>query len=137
MGGGVRALNEYGPTEISVANSTYAVDGPVDGEIVPIGVPIPNTTMYVLDRQLEPVPAGVVGEIYIGGAGVARGYNAMPARTAERFVPDPYGGPAPASIARATSRPCARAVTSTSSAGPTTRSRSAVTGSSRARSRPS
>ncbi|MBG0832651.1 amino acid adenylation domain-containing protein [Planomonospora sp. ID67723] len=93
VGGGTRALNEYGPTEISVANSTYAVDGPVDGDIVPIGVPIPNTTMYVLDRQLEPVPAGVVGEIYIGGAGVARGYNGMPARTAERFVPDPYGGP--------------------------------------------
>ncbi|GGS78130.1 hypothetical protein GCM10010156_41180 [Planobispora rosea] len=93
VGGGVRALNEYGPTEISVANSTYAIDGPVDGDIVPIGVPIPNTTMYVLDRQLEPVPAGVVGEIYIGGAGVARGYNAMPARTAERFVPDPYGRP--------------------------------------------
>ncbi|GAB1818979.1 amino acid adenylation domain-containing protein [Herbidospora sp. RD11066] len=93
VGGDTRTLNEYGPTEISVANSTYAIDGPVPGEVVPIGVPIPNTTMYVLDRQLEPVASGVVGEIYIGGAGVARGYHAMPGRTAERFVPDPYGVP--------------------------------------------
>ncbi|MEO3855320.1 amino acid adenylation domain-containing protein [Acrocarpospora sp. B8E8] len=89
--GATRLLNEYGPTEISVANSTYTVAGPVDGDLVPIGRPIPNTTMYVLDAWLEPVPVGVIGEIYIGGDGVARGYNRMPSRTAERFVPDPYG----------------------------------------------
>ncbi|WP_066944335.1 non-ribosomal peptide synthetase [Microtetraspora fusca] len=93
MAGDTRLLNEYGPTEISVANSTFDIDGPVDGDLVPIGRPIPNTTMYVLDRNLEPVAVGVIGEIYIGGDGVARGYNGMPARTAERFVPDPYGPP--------------------------------------------
>ncbi|WP_406737676.1 amino acid adenylation domain-containing protein [Streptomyces sp. NBC_00853] len=86
-------LNEYGPTEISVANSTYDIDGPRAGDVVPIGLPIPNTTMYVLDRFMQPLPVGVNGEVYIGGAGLARGYAGLPARTAASFVPDPFGPP--------------------------------------------
>ncbi|ALV34971.1 non-ribosomal peptide synthetase [Streptomyces sp. CdTB01] len=91
LGPGPRMLNEYGPTEISVANSVHHLDGPVEGEVVPIGRPVPNTTMYVLDGRMRPLPVGCVGEIYIGGAGLARGYANLPARTAAAFVPDPFG----------------------------------------------
>ncbi len=93
LAGDTRLLNEYGPTEITVANSTFAITGPSDREIVPIGRPIPNTTMYVLDAVAQPVPVGVVGELCIGGVTVARGYNNLPDRTADRFVPDPFGEP--------------------------------------------
>ncbi|MFI6639118.1 amino acid adenylation domain-containing protein [Streptomyces sp. NPDC050504] len=87
-------LNEYGPTEASVGNTTYtpgvqgAPAGP--GGLVPIGRAIPNTTMYVLDGALNPVPVGVTGDLYIGGDCLVRGYAGMPATTASRFVPDPY-----------------------------------------------
>ncbi|MFJ6215511.1 amino acid adenylation domain-containing protein [Streptomyces sp. NPDC092296] len=91
--GGTQVATEYGPTEITVGNSGQLVDQlPSDG-LVPLGRPIPNTTMYVLDDRLEPVPEGVPGEVYVGGAGVARGYLGAPALTAERFLPDPYGPP--------------------------------------------
>ncbi|MFI6999070.1 amino acid adenylation domain-containing protein [Nocardia sp. NPDC050175] len=86
-------LNEYGPTEISVANCTYEIAGDQDGELVPIGKPIPNTTMYVLDENMEPAPIGALGELYVGGVGVVRGYANMPDVTADRFVPDPFGMP--------------------------------------------
>ncbi|MGW2957759.1 amino acid adenylation domain-containing protein [Streptomyces sp. NPDC001220] len=88
-------INEYGPTEASVGTSVYPV--PQDEEVpvpdvLPIGRPLPGMTMYVLDPGLRPVPVGVAGELYVGGTGVARGYTGRPDLTAERFVPDPYGG---------------------------------------------
>ena len=89
--GGTPVATEYGPTEITIGNSGQPV-GPDPGTgLVPLGAPIPNTTMYVLTDRLEPVPPGVIGEVYIGGAGVARGYLGRPDLTAERFLPDPFG----------------------------------------------
>ncbi|TDC79579.1 amino acid adenylation domain-containing protein [Streptomyces hainanensis] len=88
-------LNEYGPTEASVGNTTYTPGahgpGAAPGGLVPIGRAIPNTTMYVLDGALVPVPVGVTGDLYIGGDCVVRGYAGMPGITASRFVPDPFG----------------------------------------------
>ncbi|MFC4894104.1 amino acid adenylation domain-containing protein [Streptosporangium amethystogenes subsp. fukuiense] len=86
-------LNEYGPTEASVANCVHTVTGPIGGELVPIGRPIPGTAMYVLDDAMRPLPMGVPGELYIGGECVVRGYHGRPALTAERFLPDPFGPP--------------------------------------------
>ncbi|MEU6862123.1 amino acid adenylation domain-containing protein [Streptomyces sp. NPDC046876] len=96
---GTRLAAEYGPTEITVGNSAFfltadgAARGPVATELVSIGRAIPNTTMYVLDEQLRPLPVGVPGEVWIGGTGLARGYAGRPDLTAERFLPDPYGAP--------------------------------------------
>ncbi|WP_051110282.1 non-ribosomal peptide synthetase [Saccharomonospora halophila] len=87
-----RFVNEYGPTETVVGCSVHEV-GPGTTGSVPIGTPIADTRLYVFDAFMRPVPAGVSGEIYIGGAGVARGYRDRPGLTAERFVPDPYGPP--------------------------------------------
>ncbi|MYT19042.1 amino acid adenylation domain-containing protein [Streptomyces sp. SID7760] len=87
-----RILNEYGPTEASVGNSVHTIDDTVDlgVELVPIGRPIANTTMYVLDEDQQPVPVGVPGELYIGGACVVRGYSGCPELTADRFLADPF-----------------------------------------------
>ncbi|MFC0528362.1 amino acid adenylation domain-containing protein [Phytohabitans kaempferiae] len=84
-------INEYGPTEASVGTCIFPVSGPQGVEVVPIGRPLPNMTMFVLDANLRPVPAGVVGELYVGGTGVARGYVNRPELTAEKFLPDPFG----------------------------------------------
>ncbi|MEV6676357.1 amino acid adenylation domain-containing protein [Streptomyces erythrochromogenes] len=85
-------LNEYGPTEASVGNSVHPIDDTIDlgVELVPIGRPIANTTMYVLDEDQQPAPVGVPGELYIGGACVVRGYRGRPDLTAERFLADPF-----------------------------------------------
>jgi amino acid adenylation domain-containing protein len=89
----VRLINEYGPTETVVGCCIHEVDPNADLQewTIPIGRPIANTSLYVLDRNQQPVPPGIAGELYIGGAGVARGYLHRPELTAERFVPDPFG----------------------------------------------
>src|SRR5574341_494185 len=81
--------NVYGPTETTVWSTLWPV--PRAAAAVAIGRPIANTRVYVLDERLDPLPVGVPGQLYIGGAGVARGYHHRPAVTAERFMPDPYG----------------------------------------------
>ncbi|MEU5731012.1 amino acid adenylation domain-containing protein [Streptomyces antimycoticus] len=87
---GVRLVNEYGPTEASVGTCVYPVPLEETSEVVPIGRPLPNMAMYVLDAGMRPVPVGVPGELFVGGTGVARGYAGRPDLTAERFVPDPF-----------------------------------------------
>jgi amino acid adenylation domain-containing protein len=82
--------NLYGPTEATVDVTAFVCPPQFNQESVPIGRPIANTAIYVLDEQQRPAPIGVAGEIYIGGAGVARGYLNRPELTAERFLPDPF-----------------------------------------------
>jgi amino acid adenylation domain-containing protein len=89
----VRLVNTYGPTEATVvatACELRAVEGGAQRAEVPIGRAVSNVTTYLLDRRLRPVPVGVVGELYIGGAGVTRGYWNRPELTAERFLPNPF-----------------------------------------------
>ena len=90
-GGRVRWINTYGPTETSIIVSSYE---PIAGQPIPdnlpIGRPIANTCLYVLDEKLRPVPVGTPGELHIGGPGVARGYLRRPELTAQKFVADPF-----------------------------------------------
>jgi amino acid adenylation domain-containing protein len=89
----VELHNLYGPTEAAI-DVTFWPCAPGDRRrAVPIGRPIANTRIHLLDARLQLVPAGVVGELYIAGVGLARGYLDRPALTAERFLPDPHGGP--------------------------------------------
>ncbi|MDE1480364.1 amino acid adenylation domain-containing protein, partial [Xenorhabdus bovienii] len=84
-------INGYGPTETTTFATTYRIASPVDvAHSIPIGRPIANTRIYILDCHNQPAPLGVAGEIYIAGAGVARGYLNRPELTAERFIPDPF-----------------------------------------------
>ncbi|MFF4169351.1 amino acid adenylation domain-containing protein [Streptomyces sp. NPDC001744] len=85
-----RVLHVYGPTETTTFASRHTVRADAPG-VPPIGRPLDGTRLYVLDDSLRPVPPGVVGELYVGGAGVARGYLGRPGPTATRFVADPYG----------------------------------------------
>jgi amino acid adenylation domain-containing protein len=89
-GEGVEWLNTYGPTETTIICTFYrAQPGVVPAEL-PIGRPIDNTRIYLLDEHRQPVPVGVPGELYVGGAGVAKGYLNLPDQTGERFLPDPF-----------------------------------------------
>src|SRR5262249_42317183 len=88
----IRIIVHYGPTETTCGSTTYEVHDPEpDRGVMPIGRPIWNTQVYVLDDCLQPVPAGVCGELYIAGSGLARGYLRRGGLAAERFVADPFG----------------------------------------------
>ncbi|MFI6473593.1 amino acid adenylation domain-containing protein [Streptomyces sp. NPDC050516] len=86
---GLRVLYGYGPTEATLYSTAYFDPQPLARQC-PIGKPLANTRVYLLDEHLEPVPIGVPGELYIGGAGLARGYLGRPGLTDERFLPDPF-----------------------------------------------
>ncbi|GIJ44250.1 hypothetical protein Val02_11360 [Virgisporangium aliadipatigenens] len=89
-----RLIDTYGLTEAAIDNAQYCGADPAQarGGLVPIGRPIANTELYILDPHMRPLPVGVPGELYIGGVGVGRGYFARPGLTASRFVPDPFSG---------------------------------------------
>ncbi len=92
---GVPLVHVFGLTETAVTSTTLRLEPGDDGSRwagLPVGRALPNVRLYVLDGERQPVPAGVVGELYVGGDGVARGYLGRPELTAARFVPDPYGG---------------------------------------------
>jgi amino acid adenylation domain-containing protein len=91
MGPRQRLINGYGPTENTTFTCCHVMgaDSPIE-HTVPIGRPIANTRVYILDAQRQPVPLGVYGELYIGGDGLSRGYLNQPELTAEKFVPDPF-----------------------------------------------
>jgi amino acid adenylation domain-containing protein len=88
---GVELHNLYGPTEAAIDVTHWTCQRGEDQHSVPIGRPVANTQLYVLDEHSQPVPIGVVGELYIGGVQVGRGYLNRPELTADRFVPDPFG----------------------------------------------
>jgi amino acid adenylation domain-containing protein len=97
----VRLVNTYGPTETTVAVTMCDLRPQGDStclSTVPIGRPLANTTVYLLNESLHPVPIGAPGELYIGGPGVARGYINRPELTREKFIPDPFGGDKHASL---------------------------------------
>ncbi|TPG14636.1 amino acid adenylation domain-containing protein [Sphingomonas koreensis] len=87
---GLRLENHYGPTETTVAALVRGATGTSTQPVEPIGRPLPGVRFYILDDALEPVPTGITGELYIGGAGVARGYHGQPGTTARAFIPDPF-----------------------------------------------
>ncbi|MBB5964597.1 amino acid adenylation domain-containing protein [Planomonospora venezuelensis] len=94
LAGHTDVVNHYGPTEATVGVATHAVTGaPETALTLPVGGPLPGVRLYVLDEHLRLVPPGMTGEIYIGGDRLARGYLGQPGLTADRFLPDPYGGP--------------------------------------------
>ncbi|WP_345144775.1 amino acid adenylation domain-containing protein, partial [Dactylosporangium darangshiense] len=85
--------NHYGPTETTIGVATTRLtDAVLDDTVTPIGAPLPNLRLHVLDRSLRPVPVGVLGDLYVGGAGLARGYRGRPELTAQQFVADPFAG---------------------------------------------
>jgi amino acid adenylation domain-containing protein len=86
-------LNAYGPTECSDDVTHYPIESAPAPDVInlPIGRPVANTQLYILDNQLQPVPIGVAGELYVGGAGVGRGYLNAPELTTKAFIPNPFG----------------------------------------------
>lgn len=91
---GITLVNSYGPTETTVTATGYHLNAAPQCNQIPIGSANVNTQLLILDDQLQPVPAGVAGELYIAGEGVARGYLGQPALTAQRFLANPYNDPA-------------------------------------------
>ncbi|KAF9350171.1 hypothetical protein BGX34_001376, partial [Mortierella sp. NVP85] len=87
-----KVINGYGPTETTVSAMAWECPRDFDGDNVPIGRPIANKTLYLLDEHRKPVPLGAIGELYIGGVGVARGYLNRPELTSKAFLPDPFAG---------------------------------------------
>ncbi|KAK3815515.1 MAG: Non-ribosomal peptide synthetase module [Benniella sp.] len=85
-----RVINEYGPTEITIIATSRRCPSDFNDDVVPIGRPIPNKTTYLLDKNQQPVPIGAIGELYIGGVGIARGYYNQPELTSKAFLPDPF-----------------------------------------------
>ncbi|MFM0502678.1 amino acid adenylation domain-containing protein [Paraburkholderia caffeinilytica] len=86
-----RIFNHYGPTETTVGVAMYELTATLDvNRDLPLGAALPNTRLHLLDARMEPVAAGAVGELYVGGPGVARGYHGRAGLSAERFVPDPF-----------------------------------------------
>jgi amino acid adenylation domain-containing protein len=85
-------INFYGPTEAAIDVTFYACPRDTDARVVPIGSPLSNVQIYVVDARLQPVPVGVAGELLIGGVTLARGYLGRPDLTAERFIPNPFSG---------------------------------------------
>ena len=88
----INLANLYGPTEATIQIAAAVTDGTPEPQGVPIGFPIDNAALYVLDRHLEPVPVGVTGEVWAGGAALARGYLGRASATAASFLPDPFAG---------------------------------------------
>src|SRR5262245_38893754 len=86
----VTLLNLYGSTEVSADVTCFESAAPAGGPTVPVGRPIANSRVYILDHHLQPLPVGVTGELYVGGDGLARGYLNRPDLTAEKFIPDPF-----------------------------------------------
>jgi amino acid adenylation domain-containing protein len=90
LGRHVLLVNQYGPTECTMTSTYYRIENPPFLTTIPIGRPIPNAEIYILDRDLNPVPVGVTGEIHIGGVGLARGYVNQPDLTSKKFIPHPF-----------------------------------------------
>nr|MDZ8004603.1 amino acid adenylation domain-containing protein [Nostoc sp. DedSLP05]MDZ8100847.1 amino acid adenylation domain-containing protein [Nostoc sp. DedSLP01] len=88
----VNLHNLYGPTETCIDATFWNCQREIYPQLVPIGRPISNTQIYILDQNLQPVPVGVPGELHIGGAGLARGYLNRPELTQEKFIPNPFAG---------------------------------------------
>jgi amino acid adenylation domain-containing protein len=96
-----QCINAYGPTEVSVCASCHQVEADGDYRLgIPIGRPVSNDQLYIVDPALNPVPVGVLGELCVGGAGLARGYIGKPDSTAEVFIPNPFGPDAGARLYR-------------------------------------
>ncbi len=89
----VRLFNFYGQTEVSIDAAYQPCQPDSSRKVVPLGTPVGNMRLYLLDTHLRPVPVGAPGEVFVGGVGLARGYLHRPELTAERFVPDPFGAP--------------------------------------------
>ncbi|MET0398243.1 MAG: non-ribosomal peptide synthase/polyketide synthase, partial [Longimicrobiaceae bacterium] len=90
FGAGLRVVNQWGATECTMSSTLHTVADDEATPIAPVGVPIHNTRVFVLDAELEPTPPGVPGEAYIASPGLAHGYGGRPELTAEKFVPDPF-----------------------------------------------